>query len=388
MIISKLRIERKDGFSYLVADIQAIYTKNNRLWFSVPTSFEHYFTDDVYDAFMVAALYPAMYYNESIEIKGKVSPRLYYNLTHYMPSIVRAYRKEMKYVDIKVEGFAIARQDSKGVATGFSAGVDSFTTIIDHFVKENNPDYKITSLFFFNVGSHGGGGEKARRMFLERFNRLKSFPDRVDLPYIPVDSNLFDFYLDYWEYDAGLFCRACAILLFQRAISKYYISSDYAYNEVMYTAFDNYVISLSGIVETFANPLLSTENLEMITDGSQYSRTEKTELIVQYPLVKEYLNVCVSDTENCSICGKCLRTLICLESMGLLDEYKNVFDIEKYKRKAYEYKCRIRYRINDDNYNKDNVQFAESHGVRIPPYWEACLYLAYLKIKNSFKKRN
>ncbi|MEE1177890.1 MAG: hypothetical protein U0K71_12865, partial [Paludibacteraceae bacterium] len=144
MKISNLRIERDDVFSYLTVDVECEYTTNNKLWFSVPKEFDDYLTDDVYDTFMVAALYPAMYYHENIEIEGCVSPRLHFNMTRYIQNVVKSYREEMTYVDIKVSGHKTARQIRKGVGTGFSAGVDSFATFVDHYVNETNPDYKIS----------------------------------------------------------------------------------------------------------------------------------------------------------------------------------------------------------------------------------------------------
>ena len=206
MKISNLRIEKREDQSYLTVDISTQFTPGyNKLWFSVPSKYEDWLTDDVYDAFLVAALYPAMYYNEPIIIEGNVSHRLYYNCVHYVKSIIGYFRDGMSDVEISVQGYANAKKKYHHVGTGFSAGVDSFATFIDHYVRETDPDYKIDSLFFFNVGSHGGGGDVARRKFLERYNYLKPFPDEVGLPYIPMDSNLFDFYQKYWEFDAGEF---------------------------------------------------------------------------------------------------------------------------------------------------------------------------------------
>ena len=75
MKISNLRIERKGVFSYLTVDVECSFSKEKVLWFSVLTDYEDTLTADVYDAFLVAALYPAMYYNESIEIEGNVSQK-------------------------------------------------------------------------------------------------------------------------------------------------------------------------------------------------------------------------------------------------------------------------------------------------------------------------
>lgn len=392
MKLSNLRIERRDGMSFLTCNMEAKFTDVKEIWFSVPTEYEKYLTDDVYDAFMVAALYPAMYYDENVEIDGDVSHKLYFNITRYVPAVVKAYRPEMHEVKFKVKGYAKAKQIEHGVGTGFSAGVDSFSTFVDHFVDEKDDAYKISSLFFFNVGSHGGGGEGPRQKFHARYDLLKNFPREVGLPYIPLDSNLFDFYLPYWEYDAGVFCRACAILVLQRCISKYFLSGTDSYGEVMTISFDLKNVDLAEPADTFLNPMLSTECLDIITDGTQYLRSDKMEAISHYAPTWDYLNVCVdhwanhSTATNCSMCSKCLRTLVAIESLGMLDKYNKVFDIEKYKKIAYKYKCQLRLDYRKNLFAKDNVDFAIAHGNRIPSYWEAKLFLIPSQSKNFAKR--
>ena len=392
MKLSNLRIERRDGQSYLTCDMKAKFTDVNEIWFSVPTEHEKYLTDDVYDAFLVASIYPAMFYNEDVEIEGNVSQRLHFNVTRYVPSIVKAYRPEMHDVKFAVKGYAEAKQIEKGVGTGFSAGVDSFSTFVDHFVNESQNEYRISSLFFFNVGSHGGGGEGARNKFHARYELLKGFPEEIGLPYIPLDSNLFDFYQTHWEFDAGVFCRACAILVLQKCISKYYLSSTDSYADVMYIAFNPKCTDLAEQADVFLNPMLSTERLDIITDGAQYTRTQKTEQIAKYEPVQRYLNVCIGhwgkrkSATNCSICHKCLRTLIALESLGILEQYRKVFDIDKYKKSAYKYKCQIRLSYSKNVFDTDNVDFAIAHGNRIPSYLEAYLYLLPSKAVNFARR--
>jgi len=104
-------------------------------------------------------------------------------------------------------------------------------------------------------------------------------------------------------------------------------------------------------------------------------------LIADYPPAHQYLNVCVDhaddylSAQNCSICSKCLRTLITLESLNKLEAFSQVFDIEKYKKISYKYKCECRLLYDTDEYAKDNVDFAIAHGNPIPSYAEARLYL-------------
>lgn len=393
MKLSNLRIENGGGHSYLICSMEAKFTKVNSIWFSMPEAYEEWLTDDVYDAFLVASLYPAMYYNEGIEIDGNVSEKLYFNTAKYVQSVIKSYRPNMNYVNISVKGFAKCkkiRQD--GVGTGFSAGIDSFVTLYDHYVKESNPDFKITSFFFFNVGSHGGGGTIARERFHKRFEYLKSFPQKLGLPYVPVDSNLFDFYIKEWEYDAGVFCRACAILVLEKAFSLYYLSSTHAYSEIMRNLFDLEHSDLAALGDYYINPMLSTESIDIVTDGAQYTRTEKTARIIDYPPVKEYLNVCVNSLDdyvtakNCSECPKCMRTLIAIESLGKLDDFRSVFDINLYKKHSFRYKCELRLGYNKDIFYKDNVDFAVAHGNHIPSYAIAWLRLFPSRAKGKLKR--
>ena len=48
----------------IICDIDCSFSKAKQLWFSVPEEFGEWLTDDVYDAFMVSMLFPAMYYSK------------------------------------------------------------------------------------------------------------------------------------------------------------------------------------------------------------------------------------------------------------------------------------------------------------------------------------
>ena len=71
--------------------------------------------------------------------------------------------------------------------------------------------------------------------------------------------------------------------------------------------------------DVYVNTLLSTECTEIIDDGNQYSRTQKTELIADYPPAHQYLNVCVDHSDvylsvhYFSVCYNCLSKFITLE---------------------------------------------------------------------------
>lgn len=79
-------------------------------------------------------------------------------------------------------------------------------------------------------------------------------------------------------------------------------------------------------------PLLSTKNLRIYSEGEGMSRLMKLKDVVNYPPSYKYLNVCLETSKNCGVCEKCVRTLLEIDALGQLEKYKDVFDIEYYKK--------------------------------------------------------
>ena len=380
MILSNLRVERREGKSFLTVDIDSPSAKIKTLWFSVEEKEEYRLTADVYDAFLVAMIYPAMYFNEPIVIKGKVNEKLYRNVVYYAESVVKQFMPSFNYVDVKVDGFANAKKNDKlNVGTGFSGGIDSFTTIYDRFVNEKGKEWKIDTLYFFFLGQYGReNDELSRKRVGSWYDLNKRFSAEVGLGSLMLDSNLFSYYLPHWELDAGVLCRVTAVLVLQRSLRRFYISSGYAYKEMV--SFAKWNHSLAGFSDPYIVQMLSPDGLDIIVDGAQYTRAEKTEHIVDYPPLKKYLSVCVNyeknhvDSKNCSHCSKCMRTMVALEAMGKLEEFSDVFDLKQYKENAYRYKCQQVMLYDKNAFAHDNVDFAASKGKPFPSYKEAYLY--------------
>ena len=390
VIVSNLRKELKSETARIVCDVSCSFSETKALWFSVPVEYADWLTDDVYDAFMLAMLYPAMYYDEGIiEVKGNVSEKLHYNLSRYVQSVIIAYRPEMRQVQISVQGYRNTIPIHHGVGTAFSAGIDAFTTLYDHFEVEPNDNYRIDTLFFFNLGSHGEG-ERAREKFHSRYQYLKKCTALLSLPFVPLDSNLFDFYYIGWEFDAGIFCRATGALAFQKRLNKYFIASDNSYVDQMDYLFDKARVDLSSISENYLFPMLSTETLDLIPDGAQYSRSQKVERMIDYPLVYDFINVCVdkstTSAENCSICHKCQRTLFAIDVLGRLSEFRKVFDIEKWEKERFRYQCQLVVDYNKDVYAKDNVDLAKRHNYKMPSKFVAKTMVKYDEFVLGFKR--
>ena len=127
--LRNLRVEHNIPFTYgkpqarIVCDMEAGFTDVKQFWFSVDGEYGDWLTSDVYDAFLVAMLYPAMCYGEDIEISGNVSKRIWHNTMHYVQGVVKAYSESFHGVYIKAAGFAnAAKAENLRIGTGFSGG--------------------------------------------------------------------------------------------------------------------------------------------------------------------------------------------------------------------------------------------------------------------------
>ena len=394
MILSNLRIEKRNDYSFLICDLDSKNFSEKTIWFSVPSEYSYMLTPNLYDPFLVALLFPAMDCGEEIIIKGNVSKKIYKNINSYVQKILITYANYLKKIKIEIQGFdSVKNKEKKLVGTGFSAGVDSFSTFYDHYVLEDDSEYKINTLFFFNVGSHGKfSNSNTQKRFNERYNFLKSFPKEIGIPYIPVDSNLHHFHEKYGHQKTHPISLIAPILVFQSVLSKYYVSNTYNYYEEKKYAMETFDFDLAEFSEFYLLPLLSPDGLEIISDGGQYTRTEKESRIINYEPVKRYLNVCVRhddgylSVKNCSCCSKCLRTLMAYDSMDKLDELSYLFDLDIYRKQSYKYKCRQVLDYKYSGFAKDNIDFAKKNKKALPPKIFAMVICAPYLISEKIKK--
>ena len=313
------------------------------LWYSLPSSHVNWFSLDRCDGFVVGLLFQAMERNENIVVEEPLSSRLFHSLqSFYIPMMAGAF-PNLHPIKIVPTFLTSDCPGGKGVATGFSAGIDSFATVIEHLVHETLPDRRLSHFLFHNAGSHGHGKpDDARKLFRQRYDRIQAFSQEVGLPVIPVDSNLAEIFpIDFIRMHSAL--NASIPLVLQNQFQSFYYASTYKYADCGVNRIDDV-----ARFDPFAFHLFSTEGLDCVSTGCQMSRVQKTELVATYEPSHRYLNVCVDpafDGRNCSVCFKCCRTLVTLELLGVADAYQAVFDVKKFRkiRNRYLLKC-LRYR--------------------------------------------
>lgn len=297
------------------------------LWYSVDRAYQDFLETERLDAFLVGLLSFAMARNENIYLDGPISEKLFYNLTHSLIKILSLLHPSSYRIKIFPRDLSSAQPQQKatGVATGFSGGVDSFCTLVDHFYQTTLDSYRITHLVLNNVGSHGLGG---RQLFWKRYNRLLAFAQAHQLPFVSIDSNLDEIVkLDFRHTHTSR--NISAILALQSLFGKFLYASAHKYENCFIGPSED-----ASVIDPAAIHLFSTENTEFISTGCEYSRVEKTEKVANIEDSYRYLDVCVNAIEqahNCSTCWKCARTLLTLEILGKQAQYDQVFDLNKFQ---------------------------------------------------------
>ena len=318
------------------------------------------------DAALACLLIPAMTHGEDIYISGTISEKLYYNLSGTYQKILKKILPTLQIINIYADDIQPASGNPKGVATGFSAGIDSYCVLADHYYqKYTAPGFKVTHLLYNNVGSHGGGGES---LFKKRYQILKPFvTEKIGLPFLAISSNLSIFYRQYSFKQTHTPRNASVAFLLQNGIKNYIYASAYSYEDVFLGSEKDGNLASMGYSDLVTLPLLSTETLNAFSAGSEYTRVDKTIKVAQIEDSYKTLDVCVNDNivENCSTCGKCMRTLLTLEIAGLIDKYRDAFDLELY------YKNKNQYIVKEvisskDPLTKEIRNFARDKDFKIP----------------------
>lgn len=389
MKLSNIRIEdvseRGIEKSRLVCDVDNCpFSQSKQIFFEVPREYKDWLADDVYDSFMVALYFPIMRYNEPLEIDGNVSKKLHINLLYDIASSQKDFDNSLFMPVIKVKGYADAKKNSKlHVGEAFTAGVDSLATFHDNYWHPIDEDRKIDTLFFFHADNTGGdptNPEISAWAYDNYLTLTKAFADKVGIPSCYVDNNMFEFHPKHGtdRYN-GWFARMSMILSIQRALRCFYISADLTYGQSlnvveMYKYQSVLFRYWYYTAQPYACPMLSPKGLDIIPDGAIHTRDEKLELISNDPYVKDFLNVCGGGTvagKNCSHCRKCITTMLALDIMGKLDDFKDVFDIDYYRKYSYTIKCRVVYLDKKEEYSMVDVELAKKHNYKLPSKLEA-----------------
>ncbi|TLU64780.1 hypothetical protein FE810_09960 [Thalassotalea litorea] len=284
MIISELSHE-VNGEQHTIS----AYLDNFKLWFTLPTDIGR---TDVIDAFVAAALLPAMHTGQPIIVQSKkpLSRTLLFGLTQ-LQRVYCQWWPHLSMVDI------VAEQGTSDIyiksnASFFSGGVDS----IYSFVKNRK---QLDALLFvegidIQLDNH--------RLLDEVKTKNQAFANTFNIPLINIRSNI-----RYLPHAFGLSWK------------KYFCGAGLAATGLL-TGFQMVLIpSSQPIIDIYpdgttpvTDPLYASEATRFFYD-TPLVRYEKLAFLSKHRLAMQTLRVCWMDKGyNCGLCEKCLRTRLIL----------------------------------------------------------------------------
>lgn len=309
MRLEKVCVEHTDGRVRLKGEITGSGDfEDSEVWFEYPDEFADFLRADA-DVFLPLLLVAAMVAGEAMETDLPVSAHLVLGL-HEARDIYHAwYAPTLQRVEIRlpnVEAKAPAAVDAVGAF--FSAGADSFHTILRDRDGERKPAAEITHLIHMTgfetpLGQTNKGKEK----------RIREVADRLSMPIISGSTNLRDvFPYDYSHHLLGPTLGSTALSLSGGFREVVVPSNNSCHHEDLYPCSSH----------LFIDPLWSTEYLRVHDDGHTDTRPQKVAYLVSHPDALADLVVCTEsrgDYANCGKCRKCVRTMISLAALGALE---------------------------------------------------------------------
>jgi hypothetical protein len=373
MILRQPRIIEQENHTILGTRIQTLKPRLNfpeYLWYRVPKEYGAYLSTQN-DAFLAPALLAGMYYGESLQVQGAVSPRLAYNLDEYQYIISIRFPDLLQRVSLQFERIEASNGQPRGIGAAFSGGLDSLFTLWKHLPNnQSDPDYQIT---------HG--------IFIKGFDILPKEGDDYDLLYnqysqglarygvelIPVETNMVSITHQRMPFPFifGPIIVSAGISL-QGLLRSYFIPSSWDHHKLMKESYSS---------DPGVDSLLSTDQIRIIHHGATHRRVEKTEEIAAWDLSQELLWVCTEaafegSTWNCSRCEKCVRAMIPLYALGEMGKYKTFSKPFESDRDVLWWARRFSLR---QNYVSELFPFVRKHKPALLPWMRLAAIVGYLR---------
>ena len=318
----------KDGpKARLVSDLE-IDGAVRPLWVEVNAEFEWYLVSERSDAFLVGLLYWAVQEGHDIVCEAPVDADLLYGIQNLLIPTLTPGGKHAKRVVVTASATREVLKNAGAVGTDVTCGVDSLYTIYTRSGNKGDAS-GLTHLLYNTIGAHGVGPEISG-LYAERLKTAKSFAMECGLPLIAFDSNILGI-VKVPSARNNLYSHSFAAYALGRLFRQYFVSGHWDDSP------KNRANNPRGMdMADYAHLLLrvfSTRSLSFARGCGTAAPLERMRVIFENPLTLQYLNVCVSSVRNCTECTKCVRALLRLDALGLIDKCDTVFDLEIWRRK-------------------------------------------------------
>jgi len=278
------------------------------LYVAVPERHGELVADEV-ESLVPALLVPCMQAGEPLVIPDEVSPRLLAG-AEAAQQVLRSWYPALSRVEIRARARPESpRPSARGCAAFFSGGVDSFYTALgslDGTIHEP----RLTHLLYvraFGLPIEQGGDVDRTQADMEAIAR------ELGLELVPISTDLTSHFPIKWDAHYHGAAMASVALALSRGIGRVLVSASFFYPDL-----------IPWGSHPLLDPLWSTEWLEVRHVGAEARRSDKLKVLARSALALRSLNVCLAHGNrggpaNCGRCTKCVRTMVALEILGLLD---------------------------------------------------------------------
>lgn len=271
--------------------------------------------DGVSEAVAAALIVPCMAEDEPLSMPGRVSRAFLANVTKAQ-RVLAGWYDDLHPIRVRCSAHDRgAYRRSRGVMCCFSAGVDSWYSLLKH-------EQRVTHLLFvrgFDIGLGNDALWRATR------SNAEAVAAQLGKRLIICETNLRDvadknrsrwgktFAGDFWGQRLHGAAIASVALMLRRAIGELIIPATHTYSQL-----------IPWGTSPRLDPLWSDGYLKITHDGCEKDRVAKVRSLTGSDIAMATLRVCYGDTTeiNCGRCEKCLRTVMTLKLCGALARAK------------------------------------------------------------------
>lgn len=263
----------------------------------------------VLDGFVFGVIFIAMQLGRPVKVLGSLSRSACFNLAEFQSAWASWRPEKYRRVDVVPDQIVDIPQHQypPRAISAFSGGVDGTFTAIRHKHKLlGSGSYPLTDVLLV----HGFDVPLAKPQAFDLLvARIRPLIDELGLGMKLIRTNLKEASGQYWEDSFGAQLAAC-LHNYGHDFRYALMGSGEPYSNIFYpwgsTPATDY--------------LMSGDQTQLVLDGSAFTRTEKIELIRDYPTALRTLKVCwegADEERNCGHCEKCIRTKLNLMAVGV-----------------------------------------------------------------------
>jgi hypothetical protein len=268
--------------------------------------------------FVLTALVPAMKLGLPLRVEAPV-PAQFLDFLPSVQALMRVWRTYLQPVSVEVlagqptAALYTPHDAQRGVGLFFSAGVDSFYSLLKH-------QSEITHLIFV----HGFDTLLSQPdIRVRNAKALRQAAAEMNKPLIEVETNWREEVDGYvrWSHDTATVAQLSIAALLGTQLQKVYVAGNFDY---------------FGEKHSHGIPaVLHTAGVDTVRDGMVCLRLDKMTVVASSDTAMRWLRVCWQNRSlayNCGRCEKCLRTMIGLHLAGALGRcrtFQQSLDMER-----------------------------------------------------------